>query len=156
MKVSLAPRAHTQQLYPARPWLPDRSTWPLPTRKGCRMFRVSSPMAPEGKRTLFFIFISTELLTSYKKHPQALTKCPRGLLPEKALPISHFIRACKGMCSTKHSRSQNVPLQENESRNIGSSSSVKSFSLEPTSSETHTQKVETVSLTDWKTSTCSH
>lgn len=56
-KVSFALRAHTPQLCPARPWPPDRATWRTPTRKGCRMFRASSPMAPEGKRTLFFILL---------------------------------------------------------------------------------------------------
>lgn len=119
--------------------------------------KVSSVIANSPRRkknpVLHFYYWAADLL---QKHPQALTKCPLGLVPEKALPISHFVRACRGMCATKHSRSQNVPLQENESRSIWFSLFVQSFSLEPTSSETHTHKVETVSLTDWKTSTRSH
>lgn len=74
----LPSRADTRQVCPARPCSSQTvhvcSAWLVPKLQGWSVFGGSSPMAPKGKRTLVFIFITAELLTSYKSHQPALPK----------------------------------------------------------------------------------
>lgn len=88
--------------WPAGPW---RS-------KGCQVFPASSLRAPGGQRTLFFIFMTAQLLEPLTEiiNKHRPSEARRESCLERALPISHFTRVCK----RNEIISQNVPIHRGD------------------------------------------
>lgn len=135
---------------------PHSAALPSSTRSSQTIRVCSAGLVPklkgEGPCSSFSLLLSCLPLTEIiNKH--WLNECPLGILPGKGPSNFTFYKSVQRQWhySTEHSNSRSLPHQENESRSIWFSLLIKSFSLEP-SLETHTQKVETVSFTDWKTS----
>lgn len=151
--VSFAPEPTRSSAPPgAAPRLLVCSARLVPRLEGCQMFWVSSPMAPEegGPCSSFSLLLSCLPLTkSISKH--WLNERPLGILPGKSAPNFTFYKSVQRQWnySAEHSNPESTTPTKWKQKHL---ILMLNLSLENQLLLKHTQKVETISLTDWKTS----
>lgn len=145
----------------ARPALhPGRLVGWCPSCEGCRVFAVSPPVAPEGRRTPFFICIAAELLRSLRTilTPHRLSACLQWVLP---------VRSPSSFTFYKHVQRNEIIPQEHSNSHWGYQAKRRkaetfdspyllnlslSNQLLLRRIKKKVKQYQTISLTDWKTS----